>query len=150
MTAIRHFRKEEKRDENSSSLESVLYKFTLPSVPKRGREEEHIDPPAWRVSTQAPTAPARAGLSVDGICVSPERAVQWLRAYDLYHDSLPCIVCGCPSARGIFLRSGIGSENPGYRHLHACGHDQRHSHLRLVLLLVREHDQISLGSSFDL
>ncbi len=67
MTAIRHFRKERKKAENSSSLESVLYKFTLPSVPKRGREEEHIDPPAWRVSTQAPTAPARAGLSVDGI-----------------------------------------------------------------------------------
>ena len=48
MTAIRHFRKERKKAENSSSLESVLYKFTLPSVPKRGREEEHIDPPAWR------------------------------------------------------------------------------------------------------
>ena len=67
MTAIRHFRKERKKAENSSSLESVLYKFTLPSVPKRGREEEHIDPPAWRVSTQAPARPARAGLSVDGI-----------------------------------------------------------------------------------
>ena len=64
MKTIRHFRKERRKAENPFSLESVLYKFTLPSVPKRGREEENIDPPTWRVSTQAPSDPAyRDGIA---------------------------------------------------------------------------------------
>ena len=64
MKTIRHIRKERRKAENPFSLESVLYKFTLPSVPKRGREEENIDPPTWRVSTQAPSDPAyRDGIA---------------------------------------------------------------------------------------
>ena len=36
--------------EKEHTLESVLSRFTAPTVPERGKDEEPIDPPSWRAS----------------------------------------------------------------------------------------------------
>ena len=38
--------------ESFCALEGVLHKFTASSVPVRGKEEEAIDPPSWKVSAE--------------------------------------------------------------------------------------------------
>ena len=47
---------DETLSEKACSLERILHKFSAASVPKRGAEEEPIDPPSWRVSAKAASA----------------------------------------------------------------------------------------------